>query len=97
MLNNMQIVFGVYEARNGHGFWFHKVELMLGERTTHGQPTAQIGTVKNSPGLLVGQKMCDTPIPGVPLTTRQPSEYPWMSSNPTPHHTIVSPFSGPMI
>ena len=57
MLNNMQIVFGVYEAGNSHGFRFHKVERMLGERATHGQPTAQIGTVKNSPGLLVGLKM----------------------------------------
>ena len=35
---------------------------------------------------------CDTPIPGVPLTTRQTSEYPWMSSNPTPHHRV--PFFG---
>ena len=57
MLNNMQIVFGVYEAGNGHRFRFHKVEPMLGERAAHGQPTAQIGTVKNSLGLLVGQKM----------------------------------------
>ena len=57
MLNNMQIVFGVYEAGNGHGFRFHKVEPMLGERAAHGQPTAQIGTVKNSPGFLVGPKM----------------------------------------
>ena len=57
MLNNMQIVFGVYEAENGHGFRFHKVEPMLGERAAHGQPTTQIGTVKNSPGLLVGPKM----------------------------------------
>ena len=60
MLNNMQIVFGVYEARNGHGFRFHKVERMLGERAAHGQLIAQIGTVKNSPGLLVGPQtsMC---------------------------------------
>ena len=34
----------------------------------------------------------DTLIPGVPLTTRQPSEYSWMSSNPTPQHRV--PFSG---
>ena len=33
-------------ARNGHGFLFHKVEPMLGERAAHGQPTAQFGTVK---------------------------------------------------
>ena len=26
----------------------HKVEQMLGERATHGQPTARFGTVKNS-------------------------------------------------
>ena len=57
MLNNMQIVFGVYKAGNDHGFRFHKVESMLGERATHGQPTTQIGTVKNSPDLLVGPKM----------------------------------------
>ena len=53
----MQIVFGVYEAENGHGFRFHKVAPMLGERAVHEQPTPQIGTVKNSPGLLVGPKM----------------------------------------
>ena len=39
-------------AGNGHGFQFHKVEPMLGERAIHGQPTAGLGTVKNSPGLL---------------------------------------------
>ena len=27
---------------------------------------------------------CDAPFPGVPLTTRQPTEYSWMSGNPTP-------------
>ena len=27
---------------------FHKVEPMLGERASHGQPTARFGTVKNS-------------------------------------------------
>ena len=32
--------------------WFHKVEPMLGERATHGQPTVSLGIVKNSPGLL---------------------------------------------
>ena len=32
-------------AENDHGFRFHKVELMLGERTVHGQPTALLGTV----------------------------------------------------
>ena len=35
---------------------------------------------------------CDTPIPGVPLTTRQPSKYSWMSSNLTPQHRV--PFFG---
>ena len=48
MLNNMQFVFGVYEAGNDHGCWFHKVEPMLGERAAHGQPTTKIRTVKNS-------------------------------------------------
>ena len=52
MLNKMQIVFGVYEAGNGHGFLFHKVEPMLGEMVAHGQPTARLGTVKNSLGFL---------------------------------------------
>ena len=36
----------------GHGYRFHKVEPMLGEWVAHGQPTAHLGTVKNSPGLL---------------------------------------------
>ena len=36
---------------NGHGFRFHKVELMLGESITHGQPTARLGIVKNNPSL----------------------------------------------
>ena len=44
--------FWCYCTGNGHGFWFHKVEPMLGERATHGQPTARLGTVKNSPDLL---------------------------------------------
>ena len=35
---------------------------------------------------------CDPLIPRVPLTTRQPAEYSWMSSNPTPHLHV--PFSG---
>ena len=38
--------------RNGHGFRFHKVEPMLGERAAHGQPTVQFKTVKNNSGLL---------------------------------------------
>ena len=44
--------FECFWAGNGHGFRFHKVEPMLGEWATHGQPTAHVGTVKNSPGLL---------------------------------------------
>ena len=43
---------GVFWAGNGHGFRFHKVEPMLGEWATHGQPTAHLRIVKNSPGLL---------------------------------------------
>ena len=35
-----KLCLGVYEARNGHGFRFHKVEPMLGEWAAHGQPTA---------------------------------------------------------
>ena len=37
---------------------FHKVEPMLGERATHGQPTACLGTVKNSLSLLDWTKKC---------------------------------------
>ena len=44
--------FGHCWAGNGHGFRFHKVEMMLGEKAVHGQPTARFGTVKNSPSLL---------------------------------------------
>ena len=40
--------FGCCWAGNGHGFRFHRVEPMLGERAAH----AHLGTVKNSPGLL---------------------------------------------
>ena len=39
-------------AGNGHGFWFHKLKPMLGERAVNGQPTTHLGIVKNSPGLL---------------------------------------------
>ena len=35
--------------------------------------------------------ICDTPNPGGPLTTRQPTEDSWMLGNPTPHHLV--PFS----
>ena len=34
---------------------FHKVKPMLGERAADGQPTAQFGTVKNSPDCLLDQ------------------------------------------
>ena len=44
--------FWCFWVRNGHGFRFHKVEPMLGEWAAHGQPTARLGTVKNSPVLL---------------------------------------------
>ena len=35
-------------------------------------------------GSTSGRLACDTPIPGVPLTTRQPAEYSWMSGYLTP-------------
>ena len=35
-----KLYFGVYEAGNGHGIRFHKVELKFGEWVAHGQPTA---------------------------------------------------------
>ena len=44
--------FGCLWAEYGHEFWFHKVESMLGEWAAPGQPTARLGTVKNSYGLL---------------------------------------------
>ena len=44
--------FWCFWAGNGYGFRFHKVESMLGEWATHGQPTDRVGTVKNSPDLL---------------------------------------------
>ena len=49
--------FGCCWARNGHGFRFHKLEPMLGERVVHGQPTARLGTVKSVPVCLIGPKM----------------------------------------
>ena len=48
----IKLCFGVYDAGNGLGFWFHKVEPMLGEWATHGQPTDRLGTVKNTPGFV---------------------------------------------
>ena len=36
-----KLLFGVYEAGNGHGFRFHKVKPMLGEWAAHGQPTVR--------------------------------------------------------
>ena len=47
-----KLCFVCFWAENGHGFRFHKVELMLGEWATHGQPTARLGTIKRSLGLL---------------------------------------------
>ena len=35
-----KLCFGVYEAGNGHGIRFHKVEPMFGEWAAHGQPIA---------------------------------------------------------
>ena len=32
----IKLCFGVYEAENDHGFWFHEVEPMLGEWAAHG-------------------------------------------------------------
>ena len=34
--------FGCCWAGNGHGFRFHKVEPMLGEKAAHGQPTVRM-------------------------------------------------------
>ena len=34
---------------------FHKVELMLGARVAHRQPTAHLGAVKNSPDCLLDE------------------------------------------
>ena len=36
--------------------------------------------------------ICDTPNPGVPLTTRQPVEFQWISGDPMPHYCV--PFIG---
>ena len=33
--------------------------------------------------------ICDTPIPGVPLTTRQPVEFLWISGYPIPHDCVA--------
>ena len=52
ILDNDKLCFGCFWVGKGHGFRFHKVELMLGEWAAHGQPTARLGTVKNSPDLL---------------------------------------------
>ena len=52
------VVFGVVEPEMATDSSFHKVEPMLGERAAHGQPTARLGTIKNSPGLLDWTKNC---------------------------------------
>ena len=46
MLNNMQIVFGVYEAGNGHVFRFHKVEPMLVRGLPTISPLLKLGLLK---------------------------------------------------
>ena len=46
-----KLCFYVYEAGNGHGIRFHKVEPMFGEWAAHGQPTVLFWDCKNSPGL----------------------------------------------
>ena len=51
MLNNMKIVLGCMRPETAMDSRFHKVEPRLGERATHGQPTARLGAIKNSPGL----------------------------------------------
>ena len=40
IIYTINCVFFVYEAENGHGIRFHKVEPMFGEWATHEQPTA---------------------------------------------------------
>ena len=43
---------GVYEAENGHGNRFQKVEQMFDEWVTHRQPTCSVlGLLKTVPGL----------------------------------------------
>ena len=44
--------FVCFWAGNDHEFRSHEVEPMLSEWVAHRQPTARLGTVKNSPGLL---------------------------------------------
>ena len=45
-----KLFFGEYEAENGLGNWFQKVEPRLDVWAAHGQPTCSIfGTVKISP------------------------------------------------
>ena len=44
--------FECFWAGNGNGFRFHKVEPMLGEWATQGQPIARLGTVKKRLSLL---------------------------------------------
>ena len=41
----------MYEAGNGHGIRFHKVEQMCGEWAAHGQPTILFWDCFYSPGL----------------------------------------------
>ena len=50
------MVLGVVRLEMAMGSQFHEVEPMLGERATHGKPTARFETVKNSLDLRVGPK-----------------------------------------
>ena len=47
-----KLCFDVYEAGNGHGIRFHKVEPMFGEWAAHGQPNALFLDCKNSSGCM---------------------------------------------
>ena len=49
----IKLCFGEYEAGNGQGNWFQKVESRLDVWAAHGQPTCSVfGTVKISPGFV---------------------------------------------
>ena len=49
--------FGCCWAGNGHGFRFHKVEPMLGERLPMDSPLLSLGLLKTVPVCLIGPKM----------------------------------------
>ena len=46
----IKLCFGLYEAGNGHGIRFHKVEPMCVEWAAHG--CSVFGTIKNNPDWL---------------------------------------------